>query len=1145
MLEIKNLKKIYKTKGGQEVRALDDVSVKFPETGMVFLLGKSGSGKSTLLNVTGGLDKPDSGEIIIKGKNSKDFSGADFDSYRNTYIGFIFQEYNILNEFNIEQNIELALQLQGKKNDKAAVDQLLEQVDLKGLAKRKPNTLSGGQKQRVAIARALIKNPEIIMADEPTGALDSNTGKQVFDTLKKLSKEKLVIIVSHDRDFAEIYADRIIELADGKIISDMSKSHIEPKPLNENINIVNDNVLSIKNASELKKDDVEKIYELLKSQTGEIIITSNDKNVKAVKQAIHVSDDNKSEVFNDTKEINTKEYDPKQTKFIKSHLPFSRAFKIGASSLKSKPVRMIFTIFLTIVALVMFGVTSTLMLYNESYSVSEALKNSDNDYEQISKSYKYENISHNLDYSTGTDEISSSYTQYTNTAFSNKDIEQLNQKSNNKYAGVIKFGRSSYYSSSASPILTFNKVVGFRDTNYYPIKGITGFIDAGESYLNSNGFSIVAGTYPTNYDEIAISDYVYKMLQLSDSTITSYDSVIYSKSNTLFDSSFDYRSTKFKITGIINTGTIPSVFDELNGKSTNLNQNQLKELLERFTSYIGNSFHLMGYVSDNFYNYHYKNSNNKENSIYINGIYPSGLYINTSPDVYNYDISPAVQMGGYYTPMIIEKIKNLLKFYDKDGNIIEYRTPNQNEMYVSKYVFDRIEAENEAKKYDLLYSMIDNSNYTKDLYTNIYPKKEEYKQYINSIDRYNEPLSGELLEMYNSYSPDYLKVRNVLNACEIFNEQYRNENDNTWNPENNTTINNFNSLRDNFNNEIYKENPDYGTTYTDSLNGLINLFNANKDLINRGYLIRAAKDNMFNTKDGNSDKELNSYIEAYNNHTEIDYSKLKTLLDNRNYSYRTYDLSYNEYTINKSSLSNKYYYKSSNGNTGELTVIGYYDGISSNNYQIVNDDFIKANSIIENSNIYYSERKTDYDFPADAYYDNLIVKTSFNQSEINLMLSNYGTYKYSMTNQTYQTLSMFLSMISTLKTVFLIIGIVFAVFAALMLFNFISSSIASKTKEIGILRAVGARGSDLFKIFFSESGVIALICVIIAVIISFFVCQALNQNLAKNLNMVLLDFGFINIGLILAGAILIAIIGTFIPVLIASKKQPVESIRTL
>ena len=229
MLEIKNLCKTYKTKGGVVVKALDDVSIKFPETGMVFLLGKSGSGKSTLLNVTGGLDTPDSGEIIIKGRNSKTFSGADFDSYRNTFIGFIFQEYNILNEFNIEQNISLALQLQGKKNDKEAVDNILKQVDLQGYGKRKPNTLSGGQKQRIAIARALIKNPEIIMADEPTGALDSNTGKQVFDTLKKLSESKLVIIVSHDRDFAEIYGDRIIELADGKVIRDVTKDVVDAK----------------------------------------------------------------------------------------------------------------------------------------------------------------------------------------------------------------------------------------------------------------------------------------------------------------------------------------------------------------------------------------------------------------------------------------------------------------------------------------------------------------------------------------------------------------------------------------------------------------------------------------------------------------------------------------------------------------------------------------------------------------------------------------------------------------------------------------------------------------------------------------------------------------------------------------------------
>ena len=205
MLVVRNLKKIYKTKKGADVHALDGVTLQFPEKGMVFLLGKSGSGKSTLLNVCGGLDAPTDGEIIVKGRSSKDFTQSDFDSYRNTYVGFIFQEYNILNEFSVEDNIALALELQGKPKDKKAVAELLKQVDLEGYAKRKPNTLSGGQKQRIAIARALVKSPEIIMADEPTGALDSNTGKQVFETLKKLSKDKLVLVVSHDREFAEQY----------------------------------------------------------------------------------------------------------------------------------------------------------------------------------------------------------------------------------------------------------------------------------------------------------------------------------------------------------------------------------------------------------------------------------------------------------------------------------------------------------------------------------------------------------------------------------------------------------------------------------------------------------------------------------------------------------------------------------------------------------------------------------------------------------------------------------------------------------------------------------------------------------------------------------------------------------------------------
>ena len=258
MLEVKNLTKVYKTKGGADVNALDGVTMRFPETGMVFLLGKSGSGKSTLLNVCGGLDSPTSGEIIVKGRSSKNFSQSDFDSYRNTFIGFIFQEYNILNEFSVEDNIALALELQGKPKDKKAIAELLEEVDLTGYAKRKPNTLSGGQKQRIAIARALVKQPEIIMADEPTGALDSATGKQVFDTLKKLSKTKLIVVVSHDRDFAEQYGDRIIELKDGKIISDITKTQEEQRPVSGNVTAIGD-TLCLKAGAELTDKDFNEI----------------------------------------------------------------------------------------------------------------------------------------------------------------------------------------------------------------------------------------------------------------------------------------------------------------------------------------------------------------------------------------------------------------------------------------------------------------------------------------------------------------------------------------------------------------------------------------------------------------------------------------------------------------------------------------------------------------------------------------------------------------------------------------------------------------------------------------------------------------------------------------------------------------------
>ena len=228
MLELKNICKSYTTKSGYVTRALKNVSLSFPSHGLVFVLGRSGSGKSTLLNVMGGIDAPDDGELIVDGKSSADFRPADYDCYRNTYVGFVFQEYNLIPAYSVGRNVSLALELQGRHTDNALVDDALRRVgltDVSGntLARRRTDELSGGQKQRVAIARALVKSPRLILADEPTGALDAETGRQLYELLKSLSEEKLIVVVTHDRAAAEKYGDRVIEIKDGEVVSDSSR----------------------------------------------------------------------------------------------------------------------------------------------------------------------------------------------------------------------------------------------------------------------------------------------------------------------------------------------------------------------------------------------------------------------------------------------------------------------------------------------------------------------------------------------------------------------------------------------------------------------------------------------------------------------------------------------------------------------------------------------------------------------------------------------------------------------------------------------------------------------------------------------------------------------------------------------------------
>ncbi len=228
MLELKNIKKSY-TVGDIKTKALDGIDIAFRDKEFVAILGASGSGKTTCLNIIGGLDRYDSGELIIKGKKTKDFKDVDWDAYRNHSIGFVFQNYNLISHISIVDNVELGMTLGGiskaERNKKAI--EILKKVGLGDHLHKKPNQLSGGQMQRVAIARALTNEPEILLCDEPTGALDSQTSAQIMDLIKEISQDRLVIMVTHNPDIADQYADRIVRFQDGKIISDSN-------PYNEN-----------------------------------------------------------------------------------------------------------------------------------------------------------------------------------------------------------------------------------------------------------------------------------------------------------------------------------------------------------------------------------------------------------------------------------------------------------------------------------------------------------------------------------------------------------------------------------------------------------------------------------------------------------------------------------------------------------------------------------------------------------------------------------------------------------------------------------------------------------------------------------------------------------------------------------------------
>lgn len=1155
MLEVKNLVKVYKTKGGQITRALDDVSISFPETGLVFLLGKSGSGKSTLLNMLGGLDKPDSGEIIVKGKSSKTFSGSDFDSYRNTFIGFIFQEYNILNDFNVEQNIALALQLQGKKATVEEVNKLLEEVDLKGFNKRKPNTLSGGQKQRIAIARALIKSPEIIMADEPTGALDSDTGKQVFETLKKLSETKLIIVVSHDREFAEHYGTRIVELRDGRIISDISKEVVGGDKVNENINIISENTISIKNGKNLTDSDIKKLAEILASSEEEIIISRGKETTDNIKKVFRISEKSESEIFLPTKGIELKVYDGSKTKFIKSKMPMSRAAKMGATGLKNKPFRLISTIFLSVISFTLFGTMSTFMTFNPTYTYSEVLKESKFDSEIISKNSIIVNNIKRVRNSDGKVTKTESYEFDGDALFGVNEIKELNQTGNgNKFLGLINF--TSGLKAGDLRVATSG--------NYYNHTYVCGFSDISESELNNYNFSLIQGKLPTKPDQIAITKYQADMILNGSDLLTSYSQII----NQPFDFSLHgnhHSNYTFTVTGIVNVGEIPEYFKTLNDKTKydELSREEQFLLQERFESYLSDSFHSACFVSNDFY----ETYKARYEQLYRQPTLPyerdEGFILEYQKENLEWVNSNSYLMTASIRDEIA-KNNSSFQFFDFKGNPFVLDNLKEDEILVCDGAYLNAKSESFSRFYnsfvwDLNGAVLRNTTpelhekYTEEEAEQLINDLQEYcvnyNEFYTSTDSNDLELETKMNDFLTNYYSKFARNNYLLNCMTlVFNAglEFGGEIDRSEVGQRHNEVAYFNEL---FTDEI-------ATLFINALNSNPEIITYIEKLTLRKYL--SAMTNMWRYLNESElevlsgliiDEEVNEATfnkqkEFFEKHKE-QFASYSGNIDNLSYKFRSdvSDFSNKPFV----SIDRKIYYCDSHFNKGELNIVGYY----SYGKNIVSDElmFVMSSKFIDKhiSGDYRTviEDVSEYVENADARYRFAITKTNYSQSQLEQFLYKGKGFNYRLSNPYFAEVNMFVNLFSSLSNAFLISGSIIGVFAGLMLLNFISLSITNKKKEIGILRAVGARGSDVFKIFYTESFIIGAICVVLSTIASIVTTSIFNIQVKKSIGITLLNFTGLNFFFILAVAIIMTGIATFIPVIHNSKKPPVDAIRSL
>ena len=1269
MLEIRNVTKIYRSKTGEEVRALDNVSINFPEAGMVFILGKSGSGKSTLLNVMGGLDSYDGGEFIIKGKSSNDFVGSDFDAYRNTFIGFIFQEYNVLDDFTVGANIGLALELQGKKATEEKINEILGQVDLLNYAHRKPNELSGGQKQRVAIARALVKEPQIIMADEPTGALDSNTGKQIFDTLKELSKTKLVLIVSHDRDFAERYADRIIEMSDGHIVEDVTKHEHQAQRISEGLHRINDHILRIESGYRLTAADLEMINAHLAKANGDILLSGDGRVNDELRSAAGISKDGATTVFEGTdpeKDIKAKKYVKDETKFIRSKLPMKNAVKMGASGLKHKKFRLVMTIFLSLLAFAMFGLADTMAAYEKITAATESIIDSNVNYAAMKLGVRR----------TTTYKDGEVYFNYETAALNDADIAYLKNEAGLDFVPVYT-GTANPWESGFSMGDSF---INYQNNQVYTGK-MAGLVNMTDAMLAQAGLT-VSGRLPTAAGEVAISELLFRQLNeygfqyASGKTTKRIEAGALQKDgegeNSILGKPITLKSNRggyefsYTVVGVVDTGFdygryqsfLPSNEPDTGNEGSGIADMVLGAELENVLAY---SFHALGFVMNEDIVKIAENTyvSNKEIGKYMSG-WNSSTYLTISryaPDGgeseggksrdVQFDVIiggsggvflPGMSGGGSTWKRNMDRVATSESLKDLDVTWFD-GTPREilaaNEIVISERVWQEMQpsdvnitltneafgervdacfgvgvwaATNQNEGYGDRLTQAYKRNYLTSEIVRVAKDSDALTQirewFHNNVPEYTAPITdGATLEAalrwyffgedgtglfheyenvgYSSYI-DWEPLYNAeLSACMAFRTQL-NEMFGTSFAEDDMREIGWN-IREFFN--LFNANDESEHVPFTHFDYMLRNLYGERDLVANNYFITNEKfvEDLLACEDlGVTREEWDNYFDTLEG---TDIEQCKPYWAER--FYLQYFLSWSEYRDHEpyvvGAKTQEYFEQVSkqivlklSGKTeaelmGTLTfehiVENYENGTTSTektyDFQIVGTfkDANYNNSHLVVNDTLYNDYMAWYESNAGdrAYIEEiapheegiwsfalapLAADAAVIEKLVTMSYDKENGLQFQMQNAVMNTLSNFNDFIEMGAKIFLFVGLGFALFSALLLMNFIATSISYKKREIGILRAVGARSSDVFKIFFSEALIIALINFVMAIVALVATTIGLNMWMRNSgINITLLNVGPRQIALMLGVSVLVALLASFLPVNGIAKKKPVDAIK--